>query len=255
MYVSNLPLDVTEEEFVEVMQKCGIVMREPASGKLKVKLYTEAGTTTPKGDALCTYIRTESVELALNVLDGYDLRGKKIKVERATFQMRGDYDPRLKPKSKKRKEKDKIKKMQQKLFDWRPEKRLGERAKHERVVIVRNVFESKMFDEDACLILEFQQDLREECSKCGVVRKVIIYDRHPEGVAQVNMAEPEEADACVALLDGRWFGKRLLSAAVWDGKTKFKIAETDSQINQRIDNWEKFLEGDGPDGKPDQQKT
>ena len=41
---------------------------------------------------------------------------------------------------------------------------------------MKNLFESKMFDKDASLILEYQQDLREECSKCGDVKKVIIYD-------------------------------------------------------------------------------
>lgn len=56
----------------------------------------------------------ESVELALNVLDGYTYRGRKIQVERAKFEMKGEYNPSLKPKKKKKKEKDKLKKMQEK---------------------------------------------------------------------------------------------------------------------------------------------
>lgn len=245
VYVSNLPLDITETEFVDVMQKCGLVMKDPDSGKMKVKLYTEKGSDVLKGDALCTYIKIESVELALNILDGYDLRGNKIHVERAKFTMKGDsYDPSLKPKKKKRKDREKIKKMQEKLFDWRPEKIVGERSKHERVVIIKNLFEPKIFDEDVSLILEYQEDLREECRKCGDVRKVMLYDRHPEGVAQVIFKEPEAADACVQLLNNRWFGKRQITAETWDGKTKFKIAETDSEISERLDNWGNFLEGE-----------
>ena len=58
-------------------------------------------------------LKIESVQLALNVLDGSDVRGAKIKVQRAQFQMRGEYDPSLKPK-KKKKDKEKIKKMQEK---------------------------------------------------------------------------------------------------------------------------------------------
>lgn len=243
VYVSNLPEDYTEEEFVDLMQKCGLVMRDAATGKMKIKLYRDSDGHL-KGDALCTYIRIESVDLALKLLDGYDFKNKKIKVERAKFQMKGEYDPKLKPKMKKRKEKQKLKRMQEKLFDWRPEKMIGERSKHERVVIVKNLFESSMFDKDVGLILEFQQDLREECSKCGEVRKVIIYDRHPEGVAQINMSCAEEADECVNLLNGRWFGKRKITAEIWDGKTKFKIAETDAEISQRLDKWDKFLEED-----------
>ncbi|KAK4876749.1 hypothetical protein RN001_009255 [Aquatica leii] len=244
VYVTNLPLSLTEEEFVDFMQKCGLVMRDVSTGKMKIKLYVDPETKNFKGDALCTYIRVESVNLALDLLDGSELKGNKVKIERAKFRMKGEFDPKLKPKKRKSKDKQKLKRMQEKLFDWRPEKLIGERAKHEKVVIVKNVFESAMFDVDVSLILEFQQDLREECSKCGTVKKVIIYDRHPEGIAQVNMKEPEEADAVVLLLNGRWFGKRLLSAEIWDGRTKFKIAETDSQISQRIDKWEKYLEGE-----------
>ncbi|KAF5304432.1 hypothetical protein FQR65_LT07962 [Abscondita terminalis] len=248
VYVTNLPLSLTEEEFVELMQKAGLIMRDGVTGKMKIKLYVDPETKNFKGDALCTYIRVESVNLALDLLDGTDLKGNKIKIERAKFQMKGEFDPKLKPKKRRKKDKEKLRRMQEKLFDWRPEKQLGERAKHEKVVIVKNVFESSMFDVDVSLILEFQQDLREECGKCGTVKKVIIYDRHPEGIAQVNMKEPEEADAVVQLLNGRWFGKRKLSAEIWDGRTKFKIAETDSQITQRIEKWEKFLEDDESKG-------
>lgn len=46
--------------------------------------------------------------------------------------------------------------------------------------------------------------------------------RHLEGVAQVNMASPEEADTVIQMMNGRFFGKRKLTADHWDGKTKYK---------------------------------
>lgn len=58
--------------------------------------------------------QVESVELALNMLDDYDVRGNKIKVQRAQFQMRGEYNPALKPKKKKQ-DKEKLKRMQEKF--------------------------------------------------------------------------------------------------------------------------------------------
>lgn len=58
-------------------------------------------------------MQVESVELALNVLDGSDVRGKTISVQRAEFQMRGEYNPTLKPRTKKQ-EKEKMKKIQEK---------------------------------------------------------------------------------------------------------------------------------------------
>lgn len=33
-----------------------------------------------------------------------------------------------------------------------------------------------MFEREVHLILDYQNDLREECSKCGTVRKVVVYD-------------------------------------------------------------------------------
>ncbi|KAM3958848.1 RRM1_TatSF1_like and RRM2_TatSF1_like domain-containing protein barc [Aphomia sociella] len=243
VYVSNLPLDITEEDFVNYMQKCGLVERDPSNQKMKIKMYMDKEQNCFKGDALCTYIKIESVDLALKLLDGSDFNGQKIKVERAHFQLKGEYNPALKPKKKKKKELEKIKKMQQKLFDWRPEKFIGERSKHERVVIVKNLFHPSDFDKEVQLILDYQQDLREECAKCGEVRKVVIYDRHPEGVAQITMKEPTEADAVVQLINGRWFGKKQITAEIWDGRTKYRIAETDAEISKRIDTWDKFLQG------------
>jgi len=50
----------------------------------------------------------------------------------------------------------------------------------------------------------------------------LFFKRHPEGVAQINFKEPDAADACVQLLNNRWFGQRKITAETWDGKTKYK---------------------------------
>lgn len=52
----------------------------------------------------------------------------------------------------------------------------GEPLKCERVVIIKNLFNPEDFDKEVALILEYQQDLRSECSKCGDVKKVVICD-------------------------------------------------------------------------------
>ena len=61
VYVSNLPLDTSEQEFIDLMQKCGLVMKDPESGKMKIKLYTEQDSKVLKGDALCTYIKVSDM--------------------------------------------------------------------------------------------------------------------------------------------------------------------------------------------------
>lgn len=171
VYVSNLPPEITEQEFIDFMQKCGLIQKDIKTNKFKIKLYREPDGTL-KGDALCDYIKIESVDLTLKVLDGYDIKGKKVKIQRAKFQMKGDYNPALKPKKKRKKEKEQEKKVQQKLLDWRPDKLRGEREKHERTVVIKNLFDPVIFDENVELILEYTEDIRSEAQKCGAVRKV-----------------------------------------------------------------------------------
>nr|XP_016934246.1 HIV Tat-specific factor 1 [Drosophila suzukii] len=247
VYVSNLPLDITMDEFADLMGKCGMVMRDPQTQKFKLKLYAEKDGQI-KGDGLCDYIKVESVNLALKILDEYNLRGHKIRVQRAQFQMRGEYNPALKPKRKK-KDKEKLQKMKEKLFDWRPDKMHGERSKNEKTVIIKNLFTPELFEKEVELILEYQNNLREECSKCGMVRKVVIYDRHPEGVAQINMSSPEEADQVIQMMQGRYFGQRQLSAESWDGKTKYKIDESAVEASERLSKWDEFLAQEEADKK------
>ena len=63
VYVSNLPLDTTEQEFLDIMQKCGMVMKDLETGRMKIKLYTEPGTSQLKGDGLCSYIKVSNSHL------------------------------------------------------------------------------------------------------------------------------------------------------------------------------------------------
>lgn len=132
------------------------------------------------------------------MLDEYDVRGRNIRVQRAQFEMKGEYNPALKPKRKKQ-DKEKLKKLQEKwvvsmsthfpilslsisiwisirLLDWRPDKLRGQRSKHERIVILKNLFAPDTFVKEVSLILDYQNEMREECTKYGKVKKVIIYD-------------------------------------------------------------------------------
>nr|XP_060612406.1 HIV Tat-specific factor 1 [Anolis sagrei ordinatus] len=239
VYVTGLPPDITKDEFVEVMSKCGIIMRDPQTEEPKIKLYKDREGNL-KGDGLCCYLKRESVELALKLLDENEIRGYKLHVEVAQFQLKGEYDAS----KKKKKCKDYKKKMslQQKLLDWRPEKKEGSvRMRHERVIIIRNMFHPKDFEEDPLVLNEIREDLRSECEKFGQVKKVIIFDRHPDGVASVSFKEAEEGDVCKQALDGRWFGGRQLSAETWDGVTDYQVEETAREREERLKGWETFI--------------
>uniref|UniRef100_A0A4W5N3R6 HIV-1 Tat specific factor 1 n=1 Tax=Hucho hucho TaxID=62062 RepID=A0A4W5N3R6_9TELE len=143
VYVSGLPLDITTEEFVELMSKCGIVMRDPVSEEYKVKLYRD-GYGNQKGDGRCCYLKKESVALTEGLIDESEIRGYQLHVEAARFELKGQYDAS----KKKKKSKDYRKRMkaQQKQLDWRPEKKGEARMRHERVLIIQNMFHPSDFE-------------------------------------------------------------------------------------------------------------
>lgn len=243
IYISGLPLDITLEEFTELMNKAGMVMFDPLTKKPKLKLYqNEDGSN--KGDGRCCYIKAESVDLALRFLDQTDVRGHTITVQKAQFTMSGQYDPKKRKKIS-NKQKKKMKVQQEKLFDWRPDKDRFSRPKNERTVVLKNMFSVKEFDEDPSLINEIRDDLKAECSKLGEVKKVVVYDRNTDGIATVTFAEAAAADACIKFMNKRWFAKKQISAQTWDGKTKYSVEETEEERELRLKKWEDYLEKGG----------
>merc|ERR1719445_1768844 len=247
VYVSNLPSSISEEDFVEFMSKCGMIEFDARTKKPKVKLYKDSDNQL-KGDGLCSYIKHESVELALTILDGSDFKGNTVSVQIAKFELKGEYDPKLKPKKLTKKQIEKAKKQKEHLFAWVPDKMRGERGKHEKVIVIKNMFDVKALDEDPGLILDYSNNIRSQCSKFGHVVKVMLYDKHPEGVCQIFFKEPSEADMAVQMLNGRMFGKNLMSVATWDGRSKYKVEESAGEETERLDQWEKYLQ-EGEDAK------
>lgn len=56
------------------------------------------------------------------------------------------------------------------------------------------------------------------CWWCCQVR---VFAQHPEGVVTVRFKQAEPAEACVSLMDGRFFGGNKLVAHMWDGFTQY----------------------------------
>ncbi|CAH8605019.1 unnamed protein product [Heterobilharzia americana] len=248
VYVSGLPPTITDDEFLTLMSKCGVIMNEPFSNVPRVKLYKDQ-TGKPKGDGRCCYIKVESVELALKILDGMIYTpGYTIHVERAKFQPKGEFDPK-KRRRLTLKEKKKLKQQQENLFRWSIDTSKFIRGKKERVVILKNAFIESDFQNDVTLIPIVRERLRVQCAKCGIVKKIVVHDAHPEGVVSVTFSTPEEADTGIQFLSKALFdypgtgGARQLEAERWDGKTNYNVFESEDKEASRLQNWEEYLGG------------
>lgn len=65
VYVTGLPADITEDEYLALMNKVGLVASDPVTRKLKLKLYKNSDGTY-KGDGRCCYLKVKSVSLMID---------------------------------------------------------------------------------------------------------------------------------------------------------------------------------------------
>lgn len=90
IFVSGLPLDCTKDEIAMVFSRYG-VLNEDDAGEPRVKMYADEKTGAFKGQALITYFKPESVDLAIQLLDESALRAAEgrrdpiMRVQKAEF--------------------------------------------------------------------------------------------------------------------------------------------------------------------------
>ncbi|KAI7906823.1 uncharacterized protein BX663DRAFT_497709 [Cokeromyces recurvatus] len=257
VYVTGIPPDTSVEEIKTTFTKCGVIMEDLDTGEPKIKLYRD-GNGNLKGDALITYFKEESVSLAINLLDDSELRpgqkSTKINVQKAVFKEK-EQPTQKKSTVGKLKAKKKIQQLNRK-FDWIDDEVGKKQEKFAKIVILKNMYTQEELDSDPTLLLELKEDVREECEKLGEVTNVILYDKSPGGVISVRYKEKESADACVALMNGRYFSGRQISAEIYDGKTRYeksggKSSEEDEEAEKlRLERYAKWLEEGGGDKTP-----
>lgn len=238
-----------------------MIAEEIDSGKPRIKMY-EDNQGQFKGDALVVYFRPESVKLAVQMLDDSDFRpgergpDGRMKVQVADYSYKKQADaPTEKTKAvnrDKQKIMKKTEKMNRKLADWDdddPSTLQDTSSRWDKVVILKHMFTLEELEEDPAAMLEIKEDIREECEKFGPVTNVQLFDKEPEGVTSVRFGNVTAADACVRVMNGRWFDKRQLVAQISTGKEKFqksraKEADSDEEGEDRLDAFGSWLEGD-----------
>lgn len=240
LYATGLPRDVTLDELKAFFEKAGVIRLDPATGEPRVKIYRDAAGDA-KGDALVSFVNAESIDLALQMLQGSAIRaGHPLSLEPATFAQRGEYVPR------ERQPLDglvklKLRAQHERLFGWGEEAREGL-----KIVILKHLFAREDYDPDAAdeFFALLESDIAPELERIGAVRRVVIYRENPEGVVQVKFERPSSAEKCISVMKGRYYNGRVIDCFYYDGKTNYKMVEEDAEETlRRIDEFGKWLSG------------
>ncbi|KAM0260526.1 hypothetical protein ACHAQJ_002760 [Trichoderma viride] len=253
VYVTGLPTDTTIDEIHDLFsRKAGVIAEEIDSGAPRIKMYSDSEGNF-KGDALVVFFKPQSVNMAVMLLDdtvfrflpsgttegrirvqAADSSYKKTQYEQAGGSGEASNGNGQKKQRNERDRQKIIKKTQKlaaKLADWDDDDPYPALApsntKRDKTVILKHMFTLQELEEDPAALLEIKEDIRDECSKLGVVTSVVLYDLEPDGVVSVRFKNPESAAACIKLMNGRSFGGSTVRAALAEGE-KFKKSQDDA---------------------------
>lgn len=183
------------------------MIEEDEDGDPKVKMYAKEDGSF-NGEALVVYFKEDSVTLAINLLDDAELRlgqpSSAMRVAKADFAHKSHgsgQEARPRRIVDKKKVTKRIGKMQKcvihqlivirltwpvrKLEEWGEDDGFGPMSNpqdattvnhNNRVVVLKHLFTLQGLEEDASLLLDLKEDVREECASLGEVTNVVLYD-------------------------------------------------------------------------------
>lgn len=254
VYVSGLPLDITQDELAEMFKRAGVLKISAEDGKPRVRLYTTP-SGAPRGDGLVTYANVESVELAIKFLHEHEIRGTRLCVQAAEFTEKEHKTTEELAELAKgavgRKELMKKRKaaraLQEREMSWSTE--VG--ARGTSTVVIKGAFEAggdSSGVESAC---------REACEVFGELKALKVLP--VQGLVCVKFKQATAAEAAIPILEAEPLNGRSVTAFMHDG-SDLRAFELPSRTQQPAWKRRSAAAADAPadaqaaDGAPDNEK-
>ncbi|ODV83210.1 hypothetical protein CANARDRAFT_100588 [[Candida] arabinofermentans NRRL YB-2248] len=266
IYVEHLPLDISIDEIIKEFSKFGIISEDFKTGLKKIKLYKD-DMGDFKGDCLIEYLKEESCNLAIELLNNTKLRIgdlNEIKLSKAEFKekkksVESDNGGITKPKLKLNfKEKLKLKKnisrIENKLSNWSDNEQEQEQEQEhqeqddEKIVVFENVFKVESLKKDPLLKNEIIQDIKEGIQELNInsksIQNIILYDLEINGIITVKFNNLKDANICISKMNLRYFDGLQLKVYKYDGFTRYKKSNEDENENEleRLNEFGKWVD-------------
>jgi len=250
VYLSGLPSDVTVEEVVEFAGRCGVVKSDPLSDAPKVKLYRDS-EGRGKGDGSVTYLKEPSVALAIEMLDGAQMRpGCSVKVSEAVFEQKGKYVERDAGLTEEQRKRLQVRRKEQMgKLGWNDDG-VETGGNGLKMVIFQNCFDPT---QPSCNYERVKSSLEVATAKLGAVDKVHVFEGNAAGAVLVKFKDPAVAETALEQMQGLEFDGRELRCEYFDGVTDYRakvkeeeVAATgddDADEEKRLENFGTWLEG------------
>ena len=266
VYATGLPTDLTVDEAAAFFKKAGVIRADVKTQEQRIKLYRDDETGRGKGDATVNYMFSDSVPLALTLLDGAEIRpGYTVTVTEAKFDSAGGRRGGTGRTDKRNKVETILAKRQKEVaLSWQGDDSsfhsplpaaaptaTSNTANGLRIVVLSHLFtpaEALAAADEQDSTDEFFEELTSDIgseleAKCGSVDKMTVYEHSDDGVVVVKFKTVEAAEQCVRVMRGRRFGGREIGVEWWDGRD-YSVRETAEAEKERLERFAAALEGD-----------
>lgn len=204
----------------------GLIALSPYDQQPRIKIYREDDSEQCKGDCSICYNAEESVQLAVDILDGGYLRPNvKITVSRASFDNHQSDSKDAKQKVKLSAAQIKVARNAAKqALLWNEDDDMGvSKASALRIIVLEGMFRPEELAHDEKLSDELESDIADECSKFGTIEKVTMFTKNPKGIVIIKFSTSYAAQECIRVMNGRFFAGSQIKSYFWDGVTNYSI--------------------------------